>query len=517
MSSGGLHSLATIIKRLEAATSRLEDLANVPTAALISNLQLALGSSLPSASSEPTPVPPPPPPAIVVPATPAVVETPRSLQAYDEVIIQGKLKPFIDFTKSFAGPNVIEQVALLDQEFQDLRALLLIAANCKKPDQTAFASLLTPLQKDIEAITRLKEANRKDRDWFNHLSTIAEGAPCVGWVTVEPKPGPHVAEIKDSTLFYGNRVIKEFKDKDSRHADWVKAYVALIEELRKFIMEYHTTGLAWNPKGVSVSEYQASSKGAVPGGAPPPPPPPPPPVAPPPPAAAPAPAGGAAAVFAELNRGEEVTKGLRKVDKSEMTHKNPALRASSIVPNTAGSAATPKRPVKPSKPQALAGKKPAKFALEGNKWAIEYQENESALTVENVELNQTVNLYGCKNSTIIIKGKVNAVTLVNCTKTSVLVENAISSVSVTNSPSFALQITGSVPTIQLDSTDSGQIYLSKECLGVEITTAKCSSINVSLPVEGEEDGVFNEHPVPEMFRTVVKDGKLVTAAVEHAG
>ena len=33
-------------------------------------------------------------------------------------------------------------------------------------------------------------------------------------------------------------------------------------------------------------------------------------------------------------------------------------------------AAAAKRPVKPSKPQALAGKKPAKFALEGNKWLI---------------------------------------------------------------------------------------------------------------------------------------------------
>ncbi len=96
-------------------------------------------------------------------------------------------------------------------------------------------------------------------------------------------------------------------------------------------------------------------------------------------------------------------------------------------------------------------------------------------------------------------------------------ESAISSISVTNSPSFALQITGSVPTIQLDSTDSGQIYLSKECLGVEITTAKCSSINVSLPVEGEEDGVFTEMAVPEMFKTTVKDGKLVTTIVEHAG
>lgn len=106
---------------------------------------------------------------------------------------------------------------------------------------------------------------------------------------------------------------------------------------------------------------------------------------------------------------------------------------------------------------------------------------------------------------------------VNCVKTSILVESVISSVSVTNCPSFQMQITGSAPTIQLDSTDSGQIYLSKDCLGVEITTAKCSAININLPVEGEEEGIFSEAPLPEMFKTVFKEGKLVTSAIEHAG
>lgn len=106
--------------------------------------------------------------------------------------------------------------------------------------------------------------------------------------------------------------------------------------------------------------------------------------------------------------------------------------------------------------------------------------------------------------------------IVNCTKTSVLVESVVSSISVTNSPSFALQITGAAPTIQIDSTDSGQIYLSKSCLDAEILTAKCSAINVSLPVEGEEDGVFVERAVPEMLRTAIKDGKLVTTIVEHS-
>ena len=69
--------------------------------------------------------------------------------------------------------------------------------------------------------------------------------------------------------------------------------------------------------------------------------------------------------------------------------------------------------------------------------------------------------------------------------------------------------------IQIDSTDSGQIYLSKDSLNAEITTAKCSAININLP--GQEDGVFDEQPVPEMFKTVVHDGKLVTTFVEHSG
>jgi hypothetical protein len=41
----------------------------------------------------------------------------------------------------------------------------------------------------------------------------------------------------------------------------------------------------------------------------------------------------------------------------------------------------------------------------------EYQENESGLVVEDVGISQTVNLFGCKNSTVQIKGKVNAVTI----------------------------------------------------------------------------------------------------------
>lgn len=156
------------------------------------------------------------------------------------------------------------------------------------------------------------------------------------------------------------------------------------------MQEYHTTGLAWNTKvtsvstifssqiliflstsqGVNVKDFTAKSGAGASASAPPPPPP------PPPVTTAPATSTGSAAnptaVFAELNKGEEVTKGLRKVDKSEMTHKNPSLRASGTVSNSTSPTTPPstKRPLVPKKPAALAVKKQPKFALEGNKWNI---------------------------------------------------------------------------------------------------------------------------------------------------
>ncbi|KAF7363306.1 C-CAP/cofactor C-like domain-containing protein [Mycena sanguinolenta] len=480
--SGGLHSLATIIKRLEAATSRIEDLA----------LAQSQGNNAP-------------------PAAPPAPELPQSVIAFDENVIDNKLKPFLELTRSFAGQSVVEIVGILEKQFEGLRSFLLLSSSCQQPDKETLEKLLVPIQANIEAITRCKDAGRKDREWFQHITIVGDGGLAVAWI-VNPKPGPYVAEINDSVDFTGNRVIKEFKEKDQKHVEWVRSFKGILEAMRLYVVEYHTTGLTWNKRGITVAEYNSQS--AARAAAPPPPPP------PPPPAAAPAASasGGAAAVFAQLNRGEEVTKGLRKVDKSEMTHKNPALRASSVVPSSTGSAsAAPKKPIKPSKPSALSGKKPAKLALEGKNWSIEYQENEANLTLDNVQLNQAVNIFGCKQSTIIINGKVNAVTLVNCVKTSVRVDSVVSSISVTNSPSFALQITGSAPMIQLDSTDSGQLYLSKDSLNAEITTAKCSAINISLPVEGEEEGIFEEQAVPEMLKTVVKDGKLHTTVVVHVG
>ena len=55
-------------------------------------------------------------------------------------------------------------------------------------------------------------------------------------------------------------------------------------------------------------------------------------------------------------------------------------------------------------------------------------------------------------------------------------------------------------------------------MNVEIITSKTSGLNISLPLEGGEEGEFVEKAVPEQMKTTVgKDGKLKTEIVEHSG
>ena len=85
-------------------------------------------------------------------------------------------------------------------------------------------------------------------------------------------------------------------------------------------------------------------------------------------------------------------------------------------------------------------------------------------------------------------------------------------------PNFAVQILEKVPTILMDQVDGASVYLGRESLGTEVFTSKCTGVNVNLPPKSEsEEEDFVESPVPEQFRSFVRDGKLVTEIVEHAG
>jgi adenylyl cyclase-associated protein len=175
-----------------------------------------------------------------------------------------------------------------------------------------------------------------------------------------------------------------FRRGEQKHIDWVNSYYDLLAALEGYVKKHHQTGVTWNAKGADAREVLNSlsdskpASSAVGSGAPPPPPPPPP--GPPPvlgldgPSTPQKSSGDIGDVFAEINRGSDITSGLRKVDRSQMTHKNPEIRAGSLVPARTPSSGSlrAKSPAPPSKskPAHLTKKKPPKLELDGNKWIV---------------------------------------------------------------------------------------------------------------------------------------------------
>ena len=277
----------------------------------------------------------------------------------------------------------------------------------------------------------------------------------------------------------------------------MRAWIQVLTELQAFVKQHHTTGLVWNnTKGGDAVQNSARAASAAPSGPPPP----------------PMPSGqlfleesnadggdekSRAQLFAALNKGEHVTKGLKKVTADMQTHKNPNLR-------TGPSPIAPKpQPGSPARTAVVAAApaKPPRKELEGKKWMIEYQKNQTGIIISETEMNQVVYIFKCEGSTIQVKGisapfrhplnfvfklfffagKVNSIVLDSCKKTSVVLDSVVSSVEFVNCQSVQMQVLTKVPTISIDKTDGCQIYLNPASLDVSIVSAKSSEMNVLVP------------------------------------
>ena len=144
------------------------------------------------------------------------------------------------------------------------------------------------------------------------------------------------------------------------------------------------------------------------------------------------------ALLADLNKGEGVTSGLKKVTSDMQTHKNPALRGTSTVPAGAVKSGSPK-PAKTFGAPTTANK-PPKFELEGRKWTVEFHKNNPNMEIDNPETNQSVYVYKCEGSTLKVNGKVNNIVVDGCKKVAVVFDNVVSSCEFINCQSVQMQV-----------------------------------------------------------------------------
>ena len=437
--------------------------------------------------------------------------------AYDE-ILKGSLATFLQLTNQIGG-DLSKMGDVVSKGFNEVRQLLVVASKSKKPADGDLVKLLQPISECISTAMNFREGNRPS-PLFNHLSVLSESLPALAWVSMTPKPGPYVKDMADAGMFYSNRVLKDYKGKDDKHVQWAKSWSATLTTLQAYIKEYHTTGLSWNAQGGDAMAVGRSGSSTPSAGGPPPPPPagvPPPP--PPPPAPTPEIAGDSrddakAELFASLNRGTEITKGLRKVTDDMKTYKNPKLREGPPpykVTNQGPKPYSKPSVTTPAKHAPVVVEKPPVFELQNKKWIIEYQKGNKNLVIDKTELKQTVYVFKCTDSTVTVKGKVNSIILDSCKKVGIVFDDLVSSLEFVNCQSVQGQVTGKMAIVSIDKTDGCMIYLSKDSLNCEIISSKSSEMNVLIP---KDDGDYVETALPEQYKTFYDGKRFVTTCTE---
>uniref|UniRef100_A0A2K5C8M8 Adenylyl cyclase-associated protein 1 n=1 Tax=Aotus nancymaae TaxID=37293 RepID=A0A2K5C8M8_AOTNA len=272
---------------------------------------------------------------------------------------------------------------------------------------------------------------------LSRLSAVKRKHPGLGWVAVLPKP-----------------VLKEYKDVNKKHVDWVKAYSSIWTELKMGPVAKELRGLLSGPSAGSgpqptpVSTSSGSDESV-----------------------------SLSALFVQINSGESITNALKHVSDDMKTRKNPALKAQS------GPVHSGPKPFSVPKPQITV------LELEGKKWRVENQENVSNLVIDDTELKQMAYIHKCVNTTLQIKGKINSITEDNCKKYGLVFNDMVGIVEIINSRDVKVQVMGKVPNISINKTDGCHAYLSKNSLDCDIVSAKSSEMNILIPTE-----FFNEFP-----------------------
>ncbi|NXG63784.1 CAP2 protein, partial [Hemiprocne comata] len=405
------------------------------------------------------------------------------VEAFDR-LLNGSVAEFLRYSRILEG-DVKTHAEMVRAAFQAQRSFLVLASQCQEPQE-------------VRKVTQTFKIQCNNKTVF----------------PVSPKPGPYVKEMNDAATFYTNRVLKDYKHSDTRHVDWVKSYLNIWSELQAYIKEHHTTGLTWSKTGPVASPMSMRSVLTSGSCLSPPLPPPPPPPGPPPlfdtETVKDEGTASRSALFAELNQGEAITKGLRHVSDDQKTHKNPSLRAQGPSVRSPTKSHTPSPTSPKNSPQQSHA---PVLELEGKKWRVEYQEDKNDLVINNTELKQVAYIFKCNKSTLQIKGKINSITIDNCKKFGLVFDNVVGIVEVINSRDIQIQVMGKVPTISINKTEGCHIYLSEESLDCEIVSAKSSEMNILIP----QDGDYKEFPVPEQFKTAWDGSKLVTEPAEIVG
>jgi adenylyl cyclase-associated protein len=194
--------LKLLLNRLEAATSRLEDIA-ASTHGLDESTPAIASSSAKAASTPNLPVIPetpslPTPHATSAPLPPFLADI--------DALLENELKAFVAASAN-VDPVLVEQSAAVAECFSEHRKILHIATKAKKPDMgsTAFGDLMKDLVKNSGVVMMIKDKNFTT-PWKFHVQMVEGGVWALNWPFMPDKPADYVGQSVESAKVFGNKI-----------------------------------------------------------------------------------------------------------------------------------------------------------------------------------------------------------------------------------------------------------------------------------------------------------------------
>lgn len=439
-------------------------------------------------------------------ATGGVPELPKSIRAFDGYCTEF-LDPFVAACAKLEGDAAIVG-GLVKAAWGELRKFLIMATVCKEPEPAKINETLKGLMEPIKAIQKAVNRNA----WEKHTKTVSEGVGILNWVVIKPAPRDYMESFIGGSDYWANGIRKEYKATNPDHIAFCDTFKKLLLELMPYVKEYHTTGTTWNKNGIPVSEYNpdaapAAGAGGAGGGA----------AAAAAVTAAPKTAASVSAaaaaaanppkvnLFAALNKGGDITSGLKTVTKDMQTWR------ADYKPDESKPAPVAKKAVAPRAVETVKGPPKKDFDAAAAKWTVECQSaSDGVVEITIGDKKEMVYIYGCIGATIKINGKCKSIAVDGCKKTSVTFGEIMASCEIVNCSRMKIYCLEKASAIAIDKTDGIEIYLPKDSLSLtEILASKSSEMNVSFP---DESGELVERPIPEQYVHRIRGGK-VTADV----
>jgi len=411
--------------------------------------------------------------------------------SFDFSKIHSSYVAFLEAAKATGLEDINKMSQIIIDLFKFHEKIVQASVSFKKPTEAVYQKIQAHIKDSLAVLNknyiypRVLEFQGK---------TILEGASAIFWIFSE-MPVPAIKGVIESTEYSVLKVKSQQKEGQNK---WVDTYITILKELLNFVTATFSTGLTWTGKeesdfdclfsdaDVASSTPSTCSKAE--------------PKKEDPKKAEPKkeeakhadiptkPAGGGmGALFAQLNKGEAITKELKHVDKKK-------LPIPENVPKPVVHATTKSAKIDDSLPTEA-----AKKTKGYNNWLVKNFVNEQIeLGGDDVTLKDMIIFENCYGCTIRITSKVKCISINNCKKLLVAFTSVLSNVEVLHSKSVEVFCQESCPSMSVDASESIKVTLSKD-LNTEIISSKVSELNVTrLNDAGEYEKDF---PVTEQFST----------------